>query len=132
MPSIENRREALIEARRLARVKPGEDCDEAARAADAAAAYLLDFMRQEGEFALGLVQTASYLLSGSQCEEDGIRYQADRMADRALAAAPNNPDILRRAYTIFTRLSPDAARSEADIILTDASWETLPKRELLE
>ncbi|RJO62130.1 MAG: hypothetical protein C4542_04990, partial [Dehalococcoidia bacterium] len=66
MPSLqEERREALIRAAQLARVSPGLDYDEAAVAADAAAAHLLEFMRLNGEFALGLLQAASYLLSGT-------------------------------------------------------------------
>jgi hypothetical protein len=132
MSLVDDRREALIEAHRLSRVKPGAECEEIAQAADAAAAHLIAFMRRQGDFALGLLQAASYLLSGTAGEEDDTKYRAENMADRAIRAAPNNPDILRRAYTIFLRLSPDAARSEADIILTDSNWETLPKRELLE
>ncbi len=132
MALVDDRRDALIEARRRAKVKPGEESEVAAAAADAAADYLTDFMRRNGSFALGLVQAASYMLSGTTAEDDDTRYRAERMAERALSAAPNNPDILRRVYTIFVRLSPNAANSGADIILTDASWETLATRALLE
>ena len=128
----EARREALIRAAKLARVSPGLDCDEAAIAADAAAAHLLDFMRREGDFALGLLQAASYMLSGTSREEDDMRHEASNMADYAIRIAPRNPDVLRRAITIFRRLMPDPARSGNNIILTDANWETLPERELLE
>ena len=132
MPSKEeNRREALIKAAQIARVRPGQDYDEAAIAADAAAAYLLDFMYRNGEFALGLLQAASYMLSGASREEYETLDEANRLTDRAIRCAPRNPDVLRRAYTIFQRLLPDPGRPD-DIILTDANWETLPGRELLE
>ena len=133
MPSdAENRRDALIRAARLARVGPGADYDEAAACADAAAQHLLHFMRLNGEFALGLLQASSYLLSGSLRDDYQTLQQVSTMTDRAIRAAPNNPDIVRRAYTIFTRMSPDAPGSAADVILTDANWETLPQSELLE
>jgi len=51
----EDRRKALIHASQLARVSPGLGYDETAAAADAAAAHLLEFMRLNGEFALGLL-----------------------------------------------------------------------------
>jgi hypothetical protein len=131
MSREEDRREALIKAARLARVRPGLDYTEAAIAADAAAAYLLDFMYRNGEFALGLLQAASYMLSGVDREEYETLDEANRLTDRAIGRAPRNPDVLRRAYTIFQRLADDPNRPD-DIILTDANWETLPKRELLE
>ncbi len=127
----EERREALIHAAWLARVSPGLDYDETAAAADAAAAHLLEFMRLNGEFALGLLQAASYVLSGTSCEEDDMRQEAGNMADLAIRIASRNPDVLRRAYTILQRLLPDPNRPQNDIIITDANWETLPERELL-
>jgi hypothetical protein len=132
MSTAEERREALIKAAQLARVKPGEDYDTATCAADEAAEHLLDFMHRRGEFALGLLQASSYMLSGTRRDEYEVREQVNYMTDKAIRSAPGNPDILRRAYTIFTRLTPDAASSEADVILTDANWENLPKRDLLE
>jgi len=131
MVIAEDRRTVLIEAHQLALVTPGEDAATAARTADAAAAHLLEFMRQRGDFALGMLQAASYLLSGESQEYNETRLLAAQLTERALSAAPNNPDILRRAYTIFARLSPDASYSEADVFLTDANWETLPQMELL-
>ena len=128
----EERREALIKAAALARVRPGLDYDETAVAADAAAAHLLDFMRQKGDFALGLLQASSYLLSGTNRDDYEVLCEVNRMTDRAIRASPRNPDILRRAYTIFQRLLPDINASQDDIILTDANWETLPKQDLLE
>ena len=133
MPSMqEDRREALIRASQLARVRPGEGYDEAAAAADAAAAHLLEFMRLNGEFAMGLLQAASYVLSGTAREEDDMRQEAGNMTDLAIRIAPRNPDVMRRAYTILQRLLPDPSRPQNDIIITDANWETLPERELLE
>ena len=128
----EERRGVLIRAAQLARVGPGLDYEEAATAADAAAAHLLEYMRLNGEFALGLLQTASYLLSGTCREEDDMRQEAGNMADLAIRIAPRNPDVLRRAYTILQRLLPDPSRPQNDIIITDTNWETLPERELLE
>jgi len=84
----EDRREALIRASKLARVSPGLDYDEAAIAADAAATHLLDFMRREGDFAMGLLQAASYMLSGARREEDDMRQEASSMADYAIRIAP--------------------------------------------
>jgi len=133
MPSKEgNRRAALIKAAALARVRPGADYDEGAITSDAAAEHLLDFMYRNGEFSLGLLQAASYLLSGTKREELETLDQVNRLAERALRIAPGNPDVLRRAFTIFQQLIPDPGRSENDIILTDTNWETLPERELLE
>ena len=133
MPSKEeDRREALIKAARLARVRPGADYDEAAETADAAAEHLLNFMYSNGEFSLGLLQAASYLLSGTRREELEALDEVNRLAERAIRMAPRNPDVLRRAFTIFQRLMPDPGRSENDIIITDTNWEMLPKRDLLE
>jgi hypothetical protein len=133
MPSKEeDRREALIRAAQLARVRPGLDYDEAVDASDAAAAHLLEFMRVNGEFALGLLQASSYLLSGTSREDYETLSEVSNMTDYAIRIAPRNPDVLRRAYTIFQRLMPDLKRSQNDIIITDANWETLPERELLE
>jgi hypothetical protein len=57
MPSMQqSRREALISAAQLARVRPGADYDESAITSDAAAVQLIEFMRHNGEFALGLLQ----------------------------------------------------------------------------
>jgi hypothetical protein len=128
----EDRREALVRAARLARVQPGWDFDEAAIASDAAATHLLEFMERNGEFALGLLQAASYMLSGANREDYDLLSEVNRLTDRAIRRAPRNPDVLRRAYTIFQRLSADPSRPENDIILTDANWETLPRQELLE
>jgi hypothetical protein len=128
----DERRQALIEAAQLARVRPGLDYDEAVAASDNAAAHLLDFMRRKGDFAIGLLQAASYMLCGANRNDYDVLYEVDRMTDRAIRAAPRNPDVLRRAFTIFQRLTPDPSRSERDIILPDANWETLPARDLLE
>jgi hypothetical protein len=132
MPSKEEeRREALIQAAKMAHVNPGMDYDEAALAADAAAAQLLDFMRVNGEFALGLLQAASYMLSGTRRDEYDILWEVNRLTDRAIRIAPRNPDIVRRSFTIFQRMIPDAT-CPRDIIITDTNWETLPPRELLD
>ncbi len=133
MPSMQqSRREALISAAQLARVRPGADYDEAAIASDAAAVQLIDFMRHNGEFAMGLLQASSYLLSGMSRDEADIRQEASQMTDLAINIAPRNPDVMRRAYTIFQRLLPELKSTQHDIIITDANWETLPGRELLE
>jgi hypothetical protein len=132
MANAEKRREALIKAAALARVSPGQDCDEAAITADAAATHLLEFMRINGDFALGLLQAASYMLSGTRCDEYDTCCDVSWMTDKAITLAPRNPDVLRRAYTIFQRLLPDPSRSKNEIILTDANWETLPRQEFLE
>jgi hypothetical protein len=128
----EARREALIKAAQIARVRPGADFDEGAITADAAAAHLLEFMRLHGEFALGLLQAASYMLSGADREEHERLDAAAGMTDRAISLSPRNPDVLRRAFTIFQRLMPDTPIHPNDIIITDTNWETLPKRDLLE
>jgi hypothetical protein len=131
MPLEDDRRHALMEAARLARVKPGADYDQAAAASDAGAAHLLDYMFREGEFALGLVQAASYLLCGTRRHAIDVRREAEYLANRALAAAPRNPDVLRRVYTVFERLAEDG-RPAADIILPEANWENIPARDLLD
>ena len=128
----DERRQALIQAAALARVRPSLEYEETLVASDAAATYLLDFMRRRGDFAIGLLQAASYMLGGASGDDESILYEVDRMTDRAIQAAPRNPDVLRRAYTILQRLVPDPNRRVNDIILPDANWETLPKRDLLD
>ena len=130
--NAEERREALIKAAKLARVHPGLGYEEAAAAADSAASQLLDFMRRNGDFALGLLQAASYMLSGTSSEELDMLWEVNRLTDRAISIAPGNPDVLRRAYTIFQRMTPEVGASRNDIIITDINWETLPQRELLD
>jgi hypothetical protein len=88
-------------------------------------------MRRNGEFALGLLQAASYMLSGTQAEDFEMLCEVNQLTDRAIRLSPRNPDVLRRAFTIFQRLLPDASRPN-DVIITDTNWETLPTRELLE
>ena len=129
--SAEDRREALIKAAGIARVRPGVDYEEAAVAADSAASHLLDFMRRNGDFAVGLLQARSYMLSGTRREDLDMLWEVSRLTDLAIGLAPNNPDVLRRAFTIFQRMAPELSRSPNDIIITDANWETLPQRDLL-
>ncbi len=127
----ENRREALVHAAGLARVCSYWEYDEVAAASDAAADYLLDFMRHNGDFAIGLLQAASYMLSGTKSEGHETIDEVNFMTERAISLAPRNPDVLRRAFTIFQRLT-NALVHSGDIILPDANWETLPQRERLE
>jgi hypothetical protein len=127
----ENRREALVKAAGLARVCSGWEYDEVAAASDAAADYLLDFMHHNGDFAIGLLQAASYMLSGANNQENETIDEVNCMTERAISIAPRNPDVLRRAFTIFQRLTNVLIQS-GDLIMPDANWETLPQRELLE
>ena len=129
--NAEDRRQALVKAAKTAHVSHGRDYDEAASAADSAAAQLLDFMCRNGDFALGLLQAASYMLSGTRSEDLDMLWEVNHLTDRAIILAPGNPDVLRRAYTIFQRMTPDLSISRNDIIITDTNWETLPQRELL-
>ena len=130
--TADDRRAALIKAAKTAHVSLGLDYDETATAADSAAAQLLDFMRRNGDFAIGLLQAASYMLSGTRSEDLDMLWEVNRLTDRAINLAPGNPDVLRRAYTIFQRMTPELGSSRNDIIITDANWETLPQRELLD
>jgi hypothetical protein len=72
------------------------------------------------------------MLSGTGREDFDLLWEANRLTDRAIQLAPNNPDVLRRAFTIFQRIMPDEDRKISEIIITDANWETLPQRELLD
>ena len=128
----EDRREALVKAAKIAHVSPGLDYDEAAVAADAGAALLLDFMRRNGDFALGLLQTASYILSGKRSDDSDTLWAVNSLTNRAIMLAPGNPDVLRRAFTIFQRMLPDCNSSRNDIIITDTNWEILPQPDLLD
>ena len=130
--NVEDRRQALIKAAKLAHVRPGLDYDETAAAADCAAAQLLDFMRLNGDFAIGLLQAASYMLSGTRGADSDMLWAVDQVTDRAIRLAPGNPDVLRRAYTIFQRMMFDLNSSHNDVIITDTNWETLPQQELLD
>jgi hypothetical protein len=128
----EDRREALVKAAKIAHVRPGLGYDEAAVAADAGAALLLDFMRCNGDFALGLLQAASYILSGERSDDSDTLWEVNSLTNRAIMLAPGNPDVLRRAFTIFQRMLPDCNSSRNDIIITDTNWETLPQPDLLD
>ena len=130
--NAEDRRQALVKAAKIAHVSHGLDYEEETAAADSAAAQLLDFMRRNGDFALGLLQAASYMLSGTRAEDFDMLWDVNRLTDRAISMAPGNPDIIRRAYTIFQRMTPGSGASRDDIIITDTNWETLPQRELLD
>ena len=89
-------------------------------------------MRRNGDFALGLLQAASYMLSGTRSEDLDMLWEVNHLTDKAIILAHGNPDVLRRAYTIFQRMTPDLSISRNDIIITDTNWETLPQRELLD
>ena len=106
----DERRQALIQAAALARVRPSLEYEETLVASDAAATYLLDFMRRRGDFAIGLLQAASYMLGGASGDDESILYEVDRMTDPGHSGRPAQPGCaaprVHHPATLGTRSQP--------------------------